>query len=205
MTPALVSALDLAAVFVFAVSGALLAARSGMDAFGLFVVGLATGVGGGTLRDLLLDRPVFWLADGRYLLTALAAAALVGAAGPRLEALNRPLSWADAAGLAIAAPLGVAAARGMEAHWTAQIVMGVMTGCVGGMIRDLLCQVPPMVLHREVYALAALAGAAAGVGAFALGAGPVLSAAACALLTFALRAAAVARGWEAPRWRGLGR
>ncbi|SEA15855.1 trimeric intracellular cation channel family protein [Rubrimonas cliftonensis] len=202
MTPLWLSALDMAAVFVFAVSGALLGGRARMDAFGMLVAAFVTGVGGGTLRDLLLDRPVFWLVDARYLAAAMAATALVWLFGARLERLSRPLSWADALGLAIAAPLGLAAARSVGAVWPVQIAMAVVTGTFGGLTRDLLCGARPMILHREIYATAVAAGAAVGVLADAAGAHPYVSGAACGASVFAVRAAAILRGWESPQWRG---
>ncbi|MGF1659968.1 MAG: trimeric intracellular cation channel family protein [Rubrimonas sp.] len=205
MTPHAVAAFDLVAVFVFAISGALLAGRKGLDLFGMFVCAFFTGVGGGTIRDVLLDRTVFWLADGRYLAAAALATAAVFLAGERVERLNRPLGWADAAGLAVATPLGVAAARGVGAEWPILLAMGVITASFGGVIRDVLCREPPMALHREVYATAALGGAVVNVLVYALTEGRWAAALACAAATFAIRAAAMVRGWEAPRWRGFGK
>jgi uncharacterized membrane protein YeiH len=202
MNLTLLAALDLGAVFVFAVSGAILAGRSGLDLFGMFVCAFVTGVGGGTIRDVLLDRPVFWLADGRYLLAAMAATAIVWWFGARIERLDKPLRWADALGIALATPLGVAAARSVGAEIPIQIAMGVVTASFGGMVRDVLCGAPPMILHREVYATAALGGAAVNVAVYALQAGPLAAAAACAAATFAIRAGAIAYGWSAPGWRG---
>jgi uncharacterized membrane protein YeiH len=203
MSPQAVAIFDLIAVAVFAVSGAILAGRKGLDLFGMFVAAFVTGVGGGTLRDVLLDRPVFWLADGRYLAAALAATALVFAAGARIERLHRPLAWADAAGLAVAVPLGVAAAREAGVDWPLVIAMGVVTGSFGGVIRDILCGEPPMVLHREVYATAALGGAAVNVAVFATSEHRWAAAFACAAVTFAIRAGAIRYGWSAPRWPGF--
>ncbi len=204
MSMGLIAALDLLAVFVFAVSGALLAGRKGLDVFGMFVAAVTTGVGGGSLRDVLLDRPVFWLGDGRYLAAAMAATALIYAFGRQIERREKPLRWIDAMGLAVATPLGVAAARAEGADWTIMIAMGVITASFGGMIRDVLCGAPPMILHREVYALAALGGAAVNLIVFDLtDGGPGAAALACAGVTFAIRAAAIQRGWSAPRWRGF--
>ncbi|TVQ53340.1 MAG: trimeric intracellular cation channel family protein [Rhodobacteraceae bacterium] len=202
MTAQAIAVLDLVAVFVFAVSGAILAGRRGLDVFGMFVAAFVTGVGGGTVRDVLLDRPVFWLGDGRYLAAALAATALVFVAGARVERINRPLAWADAAGLAVATPLGVAAARVEGVDWPIMIAMGVVTATFGGMIRDVLCREPPMILHREVYATAALGGAAVNVVVAAATGDPWAAVAACAATVFAIRAGAIVFGWKAPGWRG---
>ena len=201
----LVAALDLVAVFVFALSGALLAGRKGLDVFGMFVAAVVTGVGGGTLRDVLLDRAVFWLADGRWLAAAMAATAVVFVFGQVIERREKPLRWIDAMGLAVATPLGVAAARAEGADWTIMIAMGVITASFGGMIRDVLCGAPPMILHREVYALAALGGAAVNLVVYDVTDGGRWAAAGtCAAATFAIRAGAILRGWSAPQWRGFG-
>lgn len=199
----LIAALDLTAVFVFAISGALLAGRKRMDVFGMFVVAFITGVGGGTTRDVLLDRQVFWLADGRYMLAALAATGLVFFLGGWIERRSRPLAWADALGLSVAVPLGVAAARSVDAAWPIALAMAVVTGAFGGLIRDIVCREPPLVLHREVYATAALAGAAVNLGVYAASHDPLIAAAACALVTFVVRGAAIRYGWQAPRPTGL--
>jgi uncharacterized membrane protein YeiH len=199
----LIAVFDLAAVFVFAISGALQAGRQRMDVFGMFVVGFVTGVGGGTIRDVLLDRPVFWLEDGRYLAAALAATAVVFFAGRWIETRSRPLAWADCLGLAVAVPLGVAAARSVDEAWPIALAMAVVTGAFGGIIRDVICGEPPMVLHREVYATAALGGAAVNLAVFAILPDPLVAAAACAAATFAFRGLAIAYNWQAPRPKGL--
>jgi uncharacterized membrane protein YeiH len=199
----LIAVFDLTAVFVFAISGALLAGRKQMDVFGMFVVAFATGVGGGTLRDVLLDRPLFWLEDGRYLVAALLATGVVFFLGAVIERRSRPLAWADAMGLAVAVPLGVAAARSVDAAWPIALAMGVLTSSFGGVIRDLLCREPPMILHREVYATAALGGAAVNLLVFAVVPDPLLAAGACAAATFTIRGAAILFDWSAPRPKGL--
>jgi uncharacterized membrane protein YeiH len=199
----LIAALDLTAVFVFALSGALLAGRKAMDAFGMFVVAFITGVGGGTVRDVVLDRPVFWLTDGRYMAAALLATAIVFAFGATIERAGRPLALADALGLAVAAPLGAAAAQSVGGTWPVVLTMAVVTGSFGGMIRDVVCQEPPMILHREVYATAALGGGLAWLAADRLTGEPLLAAALCAMTTLAIRVAAILRGWSAPKPKGL--
>lgn len=198
----MVAVFDLLAVFVFAVSGALLAGRRGLDVFGMFVCAFVTGVGGGTLRDVPPDRPVFRLTDGRYRAAAMLATAAAFRVGARIERLNGPLARADAAGLAAATPLGVAAARSVEADWTITIAMGVIATCFGGVIRDLLRREPPMALHREVYATAALGGAAMNILAWQATENSAVAGATCAAATFAIRAGATRFGWSAPTWRG---
>jgi uncharacterized membrane protein YeiH len=152
--------MDLVGVFAFAVSGALTAGRKRMDLFGVLVIAAVTAIGGGTVRDVLLDRPVFWLIDTVYLYV-IAAAVLCTLVYARFR---RPphgaLLVADAFGLAVFAVLGVRA--GLEAGTSplVAVIMGAITGVVGGAVRDVLCGETPLILRREIYATAAVAGAA---------------------------------------------
>lgn len=196
-------ALDFAAVFVFALTGALTASRAQLDIVGFFFLSSLTGVGGGTVRDLLLDRhPIFWLAEPRYLAVAGVAAGAVFVLAHRLESRRRTLEWLDAVALAVAVPAGVAAARSVGADWPVVLVMGVTTGCVGGLMRDVVANELPLVLrHGELYATAALAGAAASVPALALTGSPLASLAACAAATLALRVGSMVFGWRLPVYK----
>lgn len=201
MTP--LQALDFAAVFVFALTGALTASRAQLDIVGFFFLASLTGVGGGTVRDLLLDRhPIFWLAEPRYLTVAGIAAAAVFFGAHRLESRRRTLEWLDAVALAVAVPAGVAAARSVGADWPVVLVMGVTTGCVGGLMRDVVANELPLVLrHGELYATAALVGAGVSVGGMALTGSPVAALLACAAATFALRLGSMVFGWRLPVYR----
>ncbi len=157
----LIRVLDYFGVVVFAVSGALTAARKGMDLVGFALIGTITGIGGGTLRDLLLDRPVFWLSAHEYVLLTLFAAWSVFFFGraftPRLRSA---LDWADAVGLSAFAVIGAQAALASGTSPLIAVIMGMMTASFGGLLRDMICGEPPLILHREVYASAAAAGAA---------------------------------------------
>jgi uncharacterized membrane protein YeiH len=151
--------MDLVGVFAFAVSGALTAARQGMDLFGVPVVAAVTAIGGGTVRDVLLDRPVFWLTDTAYLYV-ITAAVLCTLIYVRFRRPPRgALLVADAFGLAVFAMLGARA--GLEAGVSplVAVIMGAITGVVGGAVRDVLCGETPLILRREIYATAAIAGA----------------------------------------------
>src|SRR3712207_1123475 len=152
--------MDLVGVFAFAVSGALTAGRQGMDLFGVPVVAAVTAIGGGTVRDVLLDRPVFWLTDTAYLYV-IAAAVLCTLVYARFR---RPpqgaLLVADAFGLAVFAVLGVRAGLEADVPQLVAVLMGAITGVVGGAVRDVLCGEPPMILRQDIYATAAIAGAA---------------------------------------------
>lgn len=152
--------LDLFGVAVFAVTGALAAGRKNLDLFGVVVLGLVTALGGGTLRDSILGAtPVFWITDPGYVLVA-TLAALLTVAWARLGRLPRGmLPVADAIGLATFTVIGTQKALGLGVSPGIAVIMGVMTGVVGGMIRDLLCGEVPLVLRKEIYATACLFGA----------------------------------------------
>lgn len=152
--------MDLVGVFAFAVSGALRAGREGMDLFGVLVVAAVTAIGGGTVRDLLLGETVYWISDVTYLYVILVAAISTLVYGRFRRPPGGALLVADAFGLAVFAVLGVRA--GLEAGVSPliAILMGAITGTVGGAVRDVLCRETPMILRREIYATAAVAGAA---------------------------------------------
>ena len=151
--------MDFVGVFAFAVSGALRAGREGMDLFGVLVVAAVTAIGGGTVRDLLLGEPVYWLSDVTYLYV-IAAAAVCTLVYTRFRQPPRgALLVADAFGLAVFAVLGARA--GLEAGYSplVAVIMGAITAVVGGAVRDLLVRETPLILRREIYATAAIAGA----------------------------------------------
>ena len=155
----LVYALDLLGVAVFAASGALKASQKRMDLFGFILVAAVTGIGGGTLRDLLLGiRPVFWVVRVEYLAICAALAVLVFFVAHRLRSRQRWLVWADAIGLATFCVVGAQVALSVGTPVAVAVLMGVMTATFGGVIRDILCGEVPLILHREIYATAAAAG-----------------------------------------------
>lgn len=203
MTPAdILQALDYAAVAVFAVTGALAASRSQLDVVGFIFIACLTATGGGTTRDAILDRTVFWVADPTVLAIATAAALVVFLTAHRLESRYRTLLWIDAFALAIAVPAGVAAAKGMGQSWPIVLVMGMVTGCLGGLLRDVVCNEVPLVLKQgELYVTAAFAGAGAAVLAGLLGLPDLAVLAVCAGVTLALRAGSLALGWRLPVYR----
>lgn len=203
MTPAdVLQALDYAAVAVFAVTGALVASRSQLDVVGFIFIACITATGGGTTRDAILDRTVFWVADPTVLAIATGAALAVFLTAHRLESRYRTLLWIDAFALAIAVPAGVAAAQGMGQSWPIVLVMGMVTGCLGGLLRDVVCNEVPLVLKQgELYVTAAFAGAGASVLAGLAGAPDLLALAVCAGVTLALRAGSLAFGWRLPVYR----
>ena len=201
MTPPLT--LDLAAVVVFALTGALGASRAQLDPVGFMFLACLTAVGGGTVRDLLLGRdPVFWVAAPAYILVAAAAALVVFFTAHHLESRLKALIWIDAVALSVAVAAGVAVARGMGTGPFIQVLMGIVTGCVGGLMRDMVLAEVPLVLKQgEIYVTAAFAGALAAVAALAVDLHPALPLVACMVVTFALRAGSIAFGWRLPSYK----
>mgnify|MGYP006099779309 CR=1 FL=1 len=153
--------LDYFGVFVFAFSGALMAGRYKLDPFGVAVLAAVTAIGGGTVRDVILQTPVFWLTQPTYLYIILITASLTILFVRQPKRIpKRFLYVADAFGLALFAVLGTQKALDLGSSYMVAIMMGTMTGVVGGMIRDLMCNVIPLILRQEIYALAAILGGA---------------------------------------------
>jgi uncharacterized membrane protein YeiH len=152
--------LEFTGVAVFAVSGALAAARRHLDLLGVLVIATVTAIGGGTLRDVLLDRhPVFWIADPAYLYVTLIAALGTIAWTRRWNAPDRSLAYADAIGLAMFTISGAQLAEALLLPAVVIVLMGTITGVAGGVFRDMLCAEIPMILRRgRFYATAAIAG-----------------------------------------------
>lgn len=194
--------LDFASVAVFALTGGLVASRSQLDIVGFVFVACLTALGGGTVRDVLLDRPVLWMAEPAYLAVATLAAVVVFVGAPRLERRYQVLVWLDACALAVAVPAGVAAAQAAGAGWPVVLVMAMVTGCLGGLMRDVVCNEVPLVLKAgELYATAAFAGAAAALAAVGAGMPEGMGLAVCAAVVLALRAGSLSLGWRLPVYR----
>lgn len=191
--------LDYAAVAVFALTGALAASRSQLDIVGFIFIASLTAVGGGTVRDVILDRVPLWVGDPVLLLVAGVAAVLVFLTAHRLESRYRALEWLDAAALAIAVPAGVGVALAEGMGWPVVLVMGMITGCMGGLMRDVVCNEVPLVLKQgELYVTCAFAGALVAVVLGAAGMGGWVALMACAAVVFVLRAGSLALGWRLP-------
>lgn len=199
---ALLRWLDLAGIAVFAASGALVASRKRMDAVGFILIAAVTGFGGGTLRDLLLGRtPPFWLQDPTWLAVASSVALLVFFTAHRLQSRFTVLVWADAVGLALFAVLGAEIALLAGAKPWAAVLLGVVTASFGGVVRDVICNEVPLLLRKEIYALAALAGAAVFVGLRVNGIWRDPALLAGMAVAFVIRAVAIRRGWSLPAYR----
>ena len=151
--------LDLVGVAVFALSGVLAARSRGLDLLGVIVIAAITAVGGGTLRDLLLNRyPIFWLTDAQYL-TVIMASALLTVAYVRVRPPpGKALLVADAVGLALFALSGAQVAEAAQCPAIIVVLMGTMTGVAGGILRDVITAQVPLILRRDIYATAAIVG-----------------------------------------------
>lgn len=188
---------DYAAVAVFAATGALAAARQRHDIVTFAFFAAITGVGGGTLRDLLIDAPVFWISSPGYLVVCLAAAVAVWMAGERPWRMGA-LLWLDAVGMAAYAVVGAAKALSLGVGPIPATVMGVLTACFGGVIRDVLAGEPSVLLRREIYVTASLLAAAVFVGLAGLGVDRLVAGGAGFAAGLCLRGAALRWGWSLP-------
>ena len=184
----------MSAVAVSAITGVLEAGRKPIDLFGVVLVALTSALGGGTLRDLLLARTVFWVADQTYLVAAIGAGVATFVL-VRLVRLPANLFLVpDALGLALFTVIGTEAALAYGAPWFVATFLGVVTGVVGGVLRDILCNELPLVFSGELYATASWAGAVVFIGLLQAGLAGSLAAAIAMAAIFATRIAAI-------RWR----
>ena len=207
----LVHFFDVLAAVVFAVSGALVASRKGMDVMGFMWFAVITGVGGGTVRDLILNVPVFWVQNPIHVSACLLTAVVMHFVAPLVESRHKTLLWFDAFGLALVTVAGTVKALDVGAPALVAIVMGVVTGSVGGIIRDTLGHVPSVILRHEIYVTASVLGACAFTAMNALGPGRLVAMIAGFLVTFGVRGLAIKYGWSLPifresvtreRWKG---
>jgi uncharacterized membrane protein YeiH len=191
--------LDLFGVAIFAVSGALMAARKELDLLGVIVAATVTAIGGGTLRDLLLDRnPIFWIADPTYPTVILVAALLTLFYTRHARVPERALLVADAGGLALFTLSGASIAAQLGLPALSVVLMGTMTGCAGGLLRDVLCNEVPLILRRDVYATAAIAGAGSYLLAQRLGVDDLVAVLLGMAVVIVLRIMAIYRGLHLP-------
>ena len=207
MTPPLAHAvpqvlviLDYLGIAVFAISGALVAAEKRMDLVTFIFFAVVTGVGGGTLRDLLIDAPVFWVHNNAYLIICMGAAFATWVLAGRLNA-RRALLWFDAAGLAAYSTYGAAKALGFSVAPVPAFAMGVLTACAGGIMRDVLAGQASILMRHEIYITAA----ALSAGLFVLlpyaGLSVPISALVAAAAGFILRGLAIERGLSLPAYK----
>jgi uncharacterized membrane protein YeiH len=192
---------DYTAVAVFAASGALAAARKKHDIVTFAFFAAVTGVGGGTLRDILIDAPVFWLNKPAYLVVCLLAAVVIWFVGWG-RGRERLLLWVDAPGGAAYAIVGALKATSLGLPPLTAVVMGVLTGTFGGVLRDILAQEPSILLKRQLYVTPALVGSSLFVILVEWGTGGLVASIAGFLAAFLLRAGAIIFGWALPGFPG---
>ena len=193
--------LDRAGLAVFAASGALAAARAQRDIVAACFFAIVTAVGGGTTRDLLIDAPVFWMHDPVPVIICLATAVAVWLV-PRRWWPERALDWCDAVGLAAYAVFGAGKALHFGIPPLPAAIMGVVTACMGGIVRDVVAGVPSIILRRELYVTAAAIAAGLFVGLTLLGLASPWPAVIAVVAGFGLRAGSIARGLSLPGYKG---
>ncbi|HET9810672.1 MAG TPA: trimeric intracellular cation channel family protein [Sphingomicrobium sp.] len=198
--PSALVLLDYFGIAVFAVSGALVAAEKKQTLVTFIFFAVATGVGGGTLRDLLIGAPVFWVRANGTLLICIAAALIVWLASRRRFA-GAALLWFDAAGLAAYATYGAAKALAFDVAPVPAFAMGVLTACAGGIIRDMLAGEPSILMRPELYVTAAALAAGLFVVLAVIGTPGWIAVIVAALAGFALRGVAIAKGWSLPAYK----
>jgi uncharacterized membrane protein YeiH len=197
--PALPPLLDLAGIAVFALSGAVLAAQLRQTFVTLAFFALVTGVGGGSVRDLLIGAPVFWVGDP-WVAPVCLAVALIAWFTPHRWWEGRMLDWADAVGLAVYSTLGTAKALAYGVPPVPSILMGIITGCVGGIIRDVLAGRPSILMRPELYVTAAALSASLCALGTGLGLPSIVTWFSAAVACFALRGAAIHWGLAIPAY-----
>ncbi|MDX2307727.1 MAG: trimeric intracellular cation channel family protein [Hyphomicrobium sp.] len=196
------TALEFASVAVFAVTGALVASRKQMDIFGFALLATVTGVGGGTVRDLLIGKlPVFWVVEPAYVLICLVVSTVVYFTAHIPQSRYRVILWLDAVGLALVAVVGAQKALAVGTTPFIAVVMGVITAVFGGIIRDVLGGESPVILRREIYVIPAIISASVLVVLLGLGASDVVAAVSGFAAGFLVRALALAYRWSLPAYR----
>lgn len=202
MLQSLIIALDWFGICIFAVTGALVASRKQMDIVGFALLGSVTGIGGGTIRDVLLGvQPIFWVQQPAYLLTCVAVASVTFFFAHIPQHRYRYLLWFDAVGLALFAVTGAGSALSHGASPSIAVAMGVATASFGGILRDILGGESPIILSQEIYITAALVGATVFVGLLGLGASQDIAVVLGFSAGFGLRAAALHWRLTLPRYR----
>lgn len=193
--------LDYLGVALFAATGALSASRKQLDLMGFLFLAAVTGTGGGTARDLILGVEVFWVAAPVYILVCAATAVAIYFTAHLLESRHRWLLWLDAAGLAAYGVFGAYKGLLVTGSPVVAVVMGMLTGTLGGILRDVLANEPSVLLRREIYVTAALAGALAFVAADAAGLAASVAAGIGFAVAVTIRGSALAFGWTLPTYR----
>lgn len=193
--------LDYAGVAVFAATGALAASRKELDVIGFLFLASFTGIGGGTVRDVILGLPVFWVINPGYVLVCAAVAVLVFFTAHLVESRYKLLLWLDALGMSAYAAIGAAKGLAATGSPTVAIVMGLLTATFGGILRDLLAGEPSVLLKPEIYVSAAMVGAGIYTLADIAELPPEVSTVVAFVAAFMVRGGALKFGWTFPAYR----
>ncbi len=192
--------LDMIGTAAFAASGAWVGVRKHMDLFGVLVLGMVTAVGGGTLRDLFLgDIPPSSLMNETHLYLSILVSLIVFFSRHRFEIVEKPLLYFDAIGLGTFVVIGTTKALNFEMGWLIAVLMGVMTGTAGGVMRDVLANQVPLILRHEIYASACIAGATLLLLLEHVGTSRPIAALLAAALVITVRLLAIRYDWTLPR------
>ena len=198
----LIYLLDLCAVAVCAITATLEARRRELDLFGVVVIAVISGIGGGTVRDLLLGRlPVYWIHDPIYVVVGMVAGTLTFFLGRRLRLPKNFFLVPDAIGLALFTVIGTSVALQLQVPWLIAALMGVITGVFGGVIRDILCNEIPLIFRTDLYATASFGGALLLIALDRTGMSHSLAVLAAMLATVSIRLAAIRWHIHLPRLR----
>jgi uncharacterized membrane protein YeiH len=194
--------LDVCAVGVCAITATLEAHRRDLDLFGVVVIAVISGIGGGTVRDILLGRlPVNWVHDPVYVVVGMVAAVLTFFLGRKIPIPKNFFLLPDAIGLALFTVIGTSVAMALHVHWLIAAIMGVITGVFGGVIRDILCNEVPLIFRTDIYATASLIGALLLIALDSLGVEHNLALVAAIILIVTIRLAAIRWHIHLPRMK----
>ncbi|SHL29056.1 trimeric intracellular cation channel family protein [Roseibium suaedae] len=193
--------LDYLGVVVFATAGGIAASRKGLDFIAFLFFATFTGMGGGTLRDVLLDAPVFWIRADGYLLVCLGTAIFMWFFAHIIEGFGKPLRWADAIGMSAYSVMGAAKALSLGTTAFVAVLMGVATATFGGVLRDVIAGEPSSIVKPEIYVSAAFVGAGAYVVLMMADFNGWVAAIAGVTLSLILRGGAIEKGWSLPGYK----
>lgn len=190
--------IEVVGTIAFAISGIRLAAYKKFDLFGAYTIGLVTAIGGGTLRDVLLDIPVFWMQTWLYIAVTGISLLVVVLFRRMLVSMNKTLFVFDTVGLALFVVIGIQKSLATGYPMWVAIVMGMITGSFGGVLRDILINEEPLFFRKDIYATACIAGGVAYWMVGSVGGNDILQQSACALTVIALRMLAIRYNWSLP-------
>lgn len=198
-TAEIIDFLDIIGTIACATAGTLMAKRNSADILGAIFISAVAAVGGGTVRDILLDKhPIFWMTQSKYLIAVVVTSLLVQVFLKRIEKLDKPLLLFDAAGAATFAVIGIEKGISVQADPMVSVLMGITTATVGGILRDIICNKIPLVFKREVYITACLAGAICYFALLPLQLPSGLHQLLIITIIFSIRMLAIYRNWQLP-------